>query len=202
MKELKIKVTFITPVLGSQPADPEIYSKFIAANAPDAKTMKEEIEAMGKTEYEEKSMTVFPRTSVLNQPCELDYQVKGFFKDSCSALQRMKGEEMAKESCKLKAYKKIIDGCIFTYPRRMPIHFGGEITNLQRPLRAQTMQGERICLANSEVIPEGAWFECRIKYPDQYDAVVREWLDYGEFKGLGQWRNGGFGRFTWEEITD
>ena len=79
------------PVLGSQSADPEIYSKFIAANAPDAKTMKEEIEAMGKTEYEEKSMTVFPRTSVLNQPCELDYQVKGFFKDSCSALQRMKG---------------------------------------------------------------------------------------------------------------
>lgn len=64
------------------------------------------------------------------------------------------------------------------------------------------MQGERICLANSEVISEGAWFECRIKYPDQYDAVVREWLDYGEFKGLGQWRNGGFGRFTWEEITD
>ena len=79
---------------------------------------------------------------------------------------------MAKESCKLKAYKKIIDGCIFTYPRRMPIHFDGEITNLQRPLRAQTMQGERICLANSEVIPQRSVVrKCRIKYPDQYDAV-------------------------------
>ena len=29
MKEMKIKVTFIEPVLGSQPADPEVYSKFI-----------------------------------------------------------------------------------------------------------------------------------------------------------------------------
>ena len=201
MKEMKIRVTFTEDILGSQPADPEIYSKFIASNAPDAKTMKEEIEAMGKAEYEEKTMTVFPRTAD-GVPCELDYQLKGFFKDACSALQRMKGEEMAKHSCGLKAYKKVIDGCIFTYPRRIPINYEGAITNLQRPLRAQTMQGERICLANSEVIPAGAWFDCIIKYPDQYDAVVREWLNYGEFKGLGQWRNGGFGRFLWEEVYD
>ena len=26
-------------------------------------------------------------------------------------------------------------------------------------------------------------------------------LDFGEFKGLGQWRNGGFGRFTYS-ITE
>lgn len=199
MKKLNIKVTFLEKVLGSQPADPELYTKFIAANAPDAKTMKEEIEEMGKTEYEEKSMTVFPRTSD-GIPCELDYQMKGFFKDTCSALQRMKDEDMSKESRKIKAFKKVIDGCIFVFPRRMPIIFDGEITNMQRPLRAQTMQGERICLANSETIPEGATFTCVIEYPDQYDAVIREWLDYGKYKGLGQWRNAGWGRFVWEEL--
>lgn len=201
MKQLKIRVTFIEKVLGSQPADPELYSRFIAANAPDAKTMAEEIEEMGKAEYEEKSMTVFPRTSTLQQPCVLDYQMKGFFKDSCSALQRMKGEEMSKHSVKLKAFKKVIDGCIFVFPRRLPITFEGPITNLQRPLRAQTMQGERICLANSECIPEDATFECTIEYPDQYDDLVREWLDYGKYKGLGQWRNAGWGRFVWQEIS-
>lgn len=30
--------------------------------------------------------------------------------------------------------------------------------------------------------------------------AVREWLDYGMLRGLGQWRNSGKGRFTWEEI--
>ena len=31
-------------------------------------------------------------------------------------------------------------------------------------------------------------------------AAVREWLDYGQLRGLGQWRNSGKGRFTWEEL--
>lgn len=199
MKEMKIKITFIEPVLGSQPADPEVYSKFIAANAPDAKTMKEEIEEMGKTKYEEKTMTVFPRTAD-GKPCILDYQIKGFFKDSCSALQRMKDEDISRESCKIKAFKRVIDGNIFPYPRKSEIIFDGEISNLQRPLRAQTMQGERICLANSEMIPAGAYFFATIKFPDKLEPVIREWLDYGELKGLGQWRNAGWGRFTWEEV--
>ena len=199
MKEMKIKVTFIEPVLGSQPADPEVYSKFIAANAPDAKTMKEEIEEMGKTKYEEKTMTVFPRTAD-EKPCILDYQLKGFFKDSCSALQRMDNEDMSRESRKIKAFKKVIDGNIFPYPRKSEIIFDGEISNLQRPLRAQTMQGERICLANSEMIPAGAYFFVTIKFPDKLEPVIREWLAYGELKGLGQWRNAGWGRFKWEEV--
>lgn len=34
-----------------------------------------------------------------------------------------------------------------------------------------------------------------------HEAVVREWLDYGQLRGIGQWRNSGKGRFTYE-ITD
>jgi hypothetical protein len=30
--------------------------------------------------------------------------------------------------------------------------------------------------------------------------AVKEWLDYGELRGLGQWRNSGKGKFKWEEI--
>ena len=29
------------------------------------------------------------------------------------------------------------------------------------------------------------------------EAVI-EWLDYGKRRGLGQWRNGGWGAFTYE----
>jgi hypothetical protein len=30
--------------------------------------------------------------------------------------------------------------------------------------------------------------------------TVREWLDYGQYNGLGQWRNASYGSFTWEEV--
>lgn len=32
--------------------------------------------------------------------------------------------------------------------------------------------------------------------------VIRELLSYGELKGLLQWRNGGYGRFVYEEIIE
>lgn len=32
--------------------------------------------------------------------------------------------------------------------------------------------------------------------------TVREWLDYGQLRGLFQWRNSGKGRFVWEEVED
>ena len=200
MKELNIRITFTEKVLGSASNNKEIHSDYIASNAPDAKSKQEEIDAIGVDEFREKQMTVFPRDDD-GKPIFWDYQIKGFMKDSCSALQRCKGEEFSKESCKLKAYKKIIDGCIFVEPRKIPIKMNGEIGNLQRPLRGQTAQGERIALADSETIPAGSSIEIKIIcLSDAYEAVVREWLDYGRYKGIGQWRNAGFGRFTYEEI--
>ena len=199
MKELKVRLTFVEKVLGTASNNKELHADYIASNAPDAKSKQEEIEAIGTDEYREKQMTVFPRNEDGN-PIFWDYQIKGFMKDSCSALQRCKGEEISKESCRLKAYKKIIDGCIFVEPRQIPIDMhGGEIGNLQRPLRAQTAQGERIALADSETVPEGSTIEITIIcLSDSYVPVVKEWLDYGRFKGIGQWRNASFGRFKYE----
>lgn len=199
MSELKVRITFTEKVLGTASNNKELHTEYIASNAPDAKSKAEEIEALGADEYREKQMTVFPRDENGN-PIFWDYQIKGFFKDACSALQRCKGEEISKESCKLKAYKKIIDGCIFVEPRQIPINMnGGAIGNLQRPLRAQTAQGERIALADSETVPEGSTIEITIIcLSDAYEAVVKEWLNYGRYKGIGQWRNASFGRFKYE----
>lgn len=197
MKKIRINLEFTEPCLGTASADPELHARFIASNAPDAPTRQEEIEAMGVEEYEEKSMTVFPKDKDGN-PFFWDYQIKGFFKDACSALQRMKGEDMSRESCKLKAYKKIIDGCVFVFPRRIPITLSGDMGDLQRPLRGQTAQGERIALARSETIPEGSKIAFEIECPEQYEPVVTEWLDYGRYKGLGQWRNASYGRFKYK----
>lgn len=34
------------------------------------------------------------------------------------------------------------------------------------------------------------------------EKYVREWLDYGVFSGIGQWRNSGKGRFTYEILEE
>ena len=120
MKRMNIKITLTNEMLGTASADPEIHKTYIASKGPDAATLEEEVAALGTDEVAKKAMTVFPRLEN-GQPFMWNYQLKGFFKDACSALQRCKGSEMAKESLKFKAFKKIIDGCIFVEPRKIPI---------------------------------------------------------------------------------
>lgn len=198
MEKIRVRLTFTESILGTLPGNEEIYREFIASKAPNEATEEEEVEAMSLNEQIEKAMTGFPRTED-GRPFLYDYQIKGFFKDSCSMLARLKG---GNESSKLKAYKKIIDGLIFPAPREIPINFSGEIGICQRPLRAQTAQGERIALAMSEEIPAGATIEFEVKCLDAaHIPAVKEWLDYGALRGIGQWRNASHGRFDWEEIT-
>lgn len=188
----KIKLTFNEGLLGTSPGDPEVYKKFIATKAPDATTLEEEVAALGEDAVIENGMTIFPKDSE-GRRFLYDYQIKGFLKDACSSLRRVSGTE----SKKLKAYKKIIDGLIFVNPRQIPIRYEGEIEYCQRSLRAQTAQGERVALAISEEIPAGASIEFEIHcLSDEHEKVVEEWLDYGELRGLGQWRNSGKGRFS------
>ena len=197
MKHLGIEVTFTEDVLGMMPSNPDVVSEYIASNAPDAKTKKEEIEAIGVEEMENKAMTVFPRTED-GRPMFWDYQVLGFFKEACSMLRREKNEEEAKHSSKLTAFKKTIDGNIRVYPRRIPINASGELGNLQRPLRASTPQGDRVALASSEVVPAGSKMKFIVECQDDLQNVIIEWLMYGRKHGTGQWRNSGAGRFIFE----
>lgn len=200
MKEFKVRITFTDPILGSKPADPELHSRFVASKAPDHKTMREEIESIGVDAVEERGMTVFSRMEDGN-PCLWDYQIKGFFKEAGKALRKVPGTK----SSKIKAYRQEIDNLIFVTPRQIPLWIPIELdlsdTDCQRPLRASTPQGERVALAHSEEAPEGTYIECTIHcLVDSDEELVKEWLDYGKWKGLGQWRNSGRGRMTWEEI--
>jgi hypothetical protein len=196
MTKMRVKLTFTTDILGTASADPEIHTEYIASKAPDAPSLAEEVAAVGAEEVTEKAMTVFPRDPD-GKPIFFDYQIRGFFKESAGFLKKAGVGATAK----LSAHKKAIDGLVFVKPRMIPITFDGAMGNCQRPLRGQTAQGERIALANSEQIPAGATceFEVIALKPDLLD-MVREWLDYGEWHGMGQWRNSGRGTFTWEEI--
>ena len=152
---MRVKLTTIDEMLGSQPNDKEIHRTYIASKAPDATTIEEEVAAVGVDAVDEKGTTVFPRD-----------------KDENDVSNRM-----------------------------IPINYDGEIGTCQRTLRAQTMQGERISLASSEMIGAGATIEFDVVCLNKDDEeLVKEWLDYGRYNGLGQWRNSGKGAFVWEEL--
>lgn len=198
MTTLKIKVTFDEEVLGTSSSNPDIHSEYIASKGPNALTLEEEVEAIGLDEVFEKNMTVFPRDKETGTPIVWDYQWKGFLKDAFGSLKKITGTECSK----LKAYKKEIDGLIFVFPRKIPFVLSGEMGICQRPLRAQTAQGERVALASSESAPEGSSMEFEIKCLVDSDVpAVIEALNYGELRGFGQWRNSGKGRFHYEILN-
>ena len=195
---MKIRVTLEEGILGTAPQNKEIYTEFIHSKAPDANTLEDEIATMGADEVTEKGTTAFHKED--GRAFLYDYAIKGFLKSACQALREC-GDT---ESKKLTSYKKKIDLLFFVYPRKIFFENFDGIGICERPLRAQTMQGERVSLARSEEIPAGATleFEIRSLRGAADDKLIREWLDYGKYNGLGQWRNSGKGRFHWEEITD
>ena len=156
--------------------------------------MEEEVETHGVDEVIDKARTVFS-TNKDGEAILWDYQIKGFFKDACGMLRNVEGTK----SSKIKAYKKYIDGLIFVTPRQIEFENIIDIGDCQRPLRVPTPQGERNAIAVSDTINAGATltFTVKILKEDLYDTVI-EWLDYGQLRGLGQWRNSGKGTFTYE----
>ena len=191
---MKITATFTEPLLGTAPMDKEIYSTYIADQRPAngaGEFPHDEVDSI----QEDKGKTGFHRDAAGN-PILYDYVIKGFFKDTCGMLARVDGTG----SKKLKAYKKIIDGLVFIFPRQIPITVIGEIGTLERPLRAQTAQGERVALACSEMIAAGSSIAFTLDALDTKVVsleLLEEWLNYGRFRGLGQWRNASYGRFTY-----
>ena len=195
MKELKVRITFKQGVLGTQTGDKECYRSFIGSKAPDATTLEDEVANLGPDEVVEKGKTFFPRHD--DKPFIYDYQLKGFFKSACSAMSKVKGSK----SEKMKAFKKNIDLRIFIKDRYNFFDNVTEITELQRPLRANTPTGERVSLAISEMINAGATVDFTvICLVDEDIDTVKEWLDYGQFNGLLQWRNSSMGSFNWQEL--
>lgn len=201
MANMKVKITLLEDMLGTAPNNKEIYTDYLASKAPEGKNVKDEIDSIEEPDgiEEMRQMTVFHRNPDTNQPIIFDYLVKGFFKNACSAMR----EVPKSESSKIKAYKKKIDNLVFVSPRMIDIDMSGEMTICERPLRAQTAQGERVALSCSESIPAGSTMEIEITtLTDDLMNTVIEWLDYGKLNGLGQWHNSGKGRFSWEDITN
>lgn len=208
MEKMKVEITLIEDMLGTLPGDSEIFKNFVAKKAektqPDfmkSEKLEEELatlKPMDAEEAYEKGCTIFAKLED-GTPFIYDYLIKGFFKNACKALR----EDKKSASSKLSAYKTKIDNLVFVGPRKILFEMeeNAKISICERPLRASTPQGERVALAASESVPAGTkmTFEITTLNEDMM-KLVPDWLDYGQFNGLGQWHNSGKGRFTWKLV--
>lgn len=203
----KYLFTGVEPILGSNPADPKVREAYIESKKPVIQT-ENESELTPEAVSENYGLTVFLRHPETSTPMVFDYTVRGFLKEALLTLSPQLG---------LVAAKSKVDKYLFASPRH--IHLCGPDGEpikapdgvYERPLRAMTMQGPRVTLTGSEIINN--WqITVSLTLLDSngskgkgatigWDAVENA-LDYGRFQGLGQFRNGGFGRFTWQRIAD
>lgn len=202
----KYRLIGTTPMLGTQLANEAIRTQYLASKAPKEDLSEEEKELFARETREQSGHTVFPRDpDADSRIILLDYMVRGFLKSALLALTAQ--EEIA-------AAKSKVDKYLFVFPRRIQILRDGEAIYdedyiFERTLRAETMQGPRVVLAASETI-DAPWeieIEMRLlKNAGSKRSKALTWeavenaLSYGEYCGIGQFRNGSFGRFYWERM--
>lgn len=188
-------LAFLEPILGSSSADPEIHSRFIAAKAPSTQDGDTETTVIDDMDVKRKGLTVFPRDAI--GLFLYDYHIKGFLKEAGNTI---------KDSLGIKNLRNKLERYVFTRPRRIYLLRNGvPITGpdgmLERALRAMTVQGERIALVSSERVDT----PCEIQFSAEIlenkekigTEILESLLEYGRYKGLGQWRNGSYGTFEW-----
>lgn len=195
IERYKLTMKFITGPLGTQPQK-DVATEYLGGKVAEQNGLPDD-ELATLPEELEKGTTAFHKVD--GQPIYYDYQLKGFLK---SAGQVFNGKLKDKQGKAVSALRSKVDNLVFVEPRQIALNLpeGGEITMCERPLRAETAQGPRTALARSEELPAGTWLEC---YLEVYDGpitgdLLRDLLSYGKHKGMGQWRNGGRGRFEFE----
>ena len=194
MKKTVVKVTIelMDKMLGTVPKDPEIYKTYIASKAAEV----EPVEAQDIQKVEEKGWTGFFKDEEKGVYI-LNYMITGFLKEAANNL---------KEQFRITNFRNKVGNFVFTEPRQ--IYFGKMDVDgvLERPLRGQTAQGPIVSLARSEYINEGNTLNFQLVILDNKEFkadTIKELFEYGEYKGLGQFRNGSYGRFkliSWEEV--
>jgi len=186
MEDVKedFKIVLTTEILGTVPKDPTIYKTYIESKKPET---QEEEESLTVTNAEEKGWTGFHSDE--NGLFLYEYAIKGFLKQAGNTL---------KESLKLKALRSKIDDYCFVSPRRIYLKKEKPDGVVERPIRVMTAQGPRVSLLRSDYVAAGTEIMFTINllaHKELTMDIIKTLLKYGELMGLGQFRNGGYGRF-------
>jgi hypothetical protein len=155
-------------------------------------------------ELDIKGITCFFRNPSTKKVCIGSHMISGFLKASADSISKT----LPKKNGTIlhsRAYTCEIINQHISFPEHL-IDATSDIIRddlgnpvyLQRSLRAMTAQGQRISLAKSEQLPVGTQFNFKMRILND-SPIKEEHLDvlfnYGQVKGLGQWRNAGYGQF-------
>ncbi len=192
----KLFITFTAPILGSQPGDPEIKTKYLAAKSGlDGLAEGREDETL--PDMLDKGTTVFFRDG-LGNPVLMNYQLLGFLKEAARVL----NGKTLDNGKSVKNFRSKVASLVNITPRHLPLALpeGGELDYLERPLRAETAQGPRTAIARSEMLPEGTTLKANLEVIDGEvdEDALHELLTYGSMRGIGQWHgSGAYGTFNY-----
>lgn len=184
--EYQLTIQLFEPLLGTIPKDEDVWSQHVLAE--EHQDHDDENPPVVAEEDRTPGWTGF-YTDDDGRPVLMDYQFKGFLKEAANII---------KEDLGITALRKKVDDDLFVFPRRTVLADEPDGV-LERPLRAMTRQGPRVTVVRSDTIEPGRQYTFRLKVRGKSkvtEEILREILAYGELKGLGQWRNGSFGRFT------
>ena len=126
-----------------------------------------------------------------------EYMIKGFLKEAGNTMKEIVG---------IKNIKSKLNNLVFVAPRKMYFKRNGDYIKsadgvFERSLRVETPMGPRVALARSEFVNAGTELDIEVTIVPNKEITWKRLLqifEYGSLKGLGQFRNGGFGRFTFE----
>lgn len=190
----EVTIELLTEMLGTVPKDKEVYKTYVEGKRPAAQAGDAvDSEADTVEEIEEKGWTGFHRNA--KGLFVYDYFIKGFLKNAANVL---------KDDLKITAFRAKVGDYLFVEPREISLGVTEPAGVLERPLRAQTQQGPRVCLARSDYVAAGTQIKFWLRYLDNpkfKPTHIEAILEYGALQGLGQFRNGGYGRFRVVDFT-
>lgn len=192
-KELKVRITLTEDMLGTVPKDPDTYKKFIESKKPSS-IDDDESETVPEGQANETGFHTDEKGHVF----VMDYLFKGFMKAALKTLKKI-GDT---DASAITQNMRMVNEYINVLPRKLYLNLpeNGAVAGLSRPLRANTAQGERVTLVSSDTVPAGTTIDVVIRFFEVDDLnihVIKDILDYGSIKGLGQWRNASYGRFKY-----
>jgi hypothetical protein len=197
--EREVTIKLSTEMLGTVSKDPEVYKTYIESKKP---ANIEEDESLTVDKTEEKGWTGFHRDKERDELFIYDYMCLGFLKNAGEVLQHTFSVEKEKKGVKvidkMRGIRGKIDKYVFVFPRRIYLNKSDPDGYIERPLRVMTAQGPRVTLTRSDYIKEGLVLKFTVKLLKNKEInwdTLKELLSYGELAGLGQFRNGGYGRF-------
>jgi hypothetical protein len=158
-------------------------------------------------ELDHKGATVFFWNKEKNLPCIGDHMIYGFLKAAAEAVSRTLPRKNGTILNSASYTQSVINQHVrcserfLTASRDVKRDASGAPLFHQRSLRAMTAQGPRVSLAKSEILEAGTEFNFTLiimKNSPLEDKHLKVLFDYGRLCGLGQWRNAGFGQFTYK----